>query len=302
MPDLILAPALQRRLDRLRLVANCRTRLPTRGERPSRARGHAVEFADHRDYSPGDDVRHLDWNLYGRLDRLYVKRHEDEREIRLLVFLDASASMNFGSPTKFELARHLAAGLAHVAIASHDRVVIHALPEPGPDAAGRATHHAVLASRHGLHSTPFIVHHLSRLEPRGRADWNRAVQQAAAPLRGGGIALILSDCLDPRGCLPALDALASRGLHLAVVQILAAEELQPTEFGDLRVVDSESGAHREITFPRQRLAAYRATVERHCHDLRAACHRRGGRYLFVRSDSPPDDILLRAMRRERILE
>ncbi|MBX3746305.1 MAG: DUF58 domain-containing protein [Verrucomicrobiae bacterium] len=302
MHDLILAPSLLRQLDRLRVAASHRARHPGRGERPSRARGHAVEFADHRDYSPGDDFRHLDWNLYGRLDRLYVKRHEDERENRLHIFLDASASMNFGSPSKFDLARRLAAGVTHVALASHDRVAIHPFPRPGPDVPDQASHHAVLGAPPGLRSTSLFFRHLSRLVPGGRADWNLAIQQMAAPLRRGGIAMILSDCLDPHGCLPALDALANRGLHVNLVQILAPEELEPATFGDLRLLDAETREHREITFPRQRLAAYRNTVERYCQDLQSACHRRGGRYLRVRSDAAPEDVLLRAMRRQRILE
>src|SRR6266568_2303382 len=109
----LLTPELLRRLEQFQLLATRRAKSSAKGERRSRARGQSVEFADHRNYVQGDDFRYLDWNLYGRLDRFFLKLYEEERELPVRIFLDASASMAFGEPTKFQLARQLAAAMGY---------------------------------------------------------------------------------------------------------------------------------------------------------------------------------------------
>src|SRR5260221_13927762 len=128
MPSL-LTPELLRRLEQFQLLAARRAKSSARGERRSRARGQSVEFADHRNYVHGDDFRHLDWNLYGRLDRLFLKLYEEERELPVRVFLDASESMTFGEPRKFDFARQVAAAIGYVALCGFDRVTV--VPFPG---------------------------------------------------------------------------------------------------------------------------------------------------------------------------
>src|SRR3954469_10362498 len=105
MPNALLTPELLRRLEQIQLLARRRSKSSAKGERRSRARGQSVEFADHRNYSHGDDFRYIDWNLYGRLDRLFVKLYEEERELPVRIFLDSSESMTFGEPRKFDFAR-----------------------------------------------------------------------------------------------------------------------------------------------------------------------------------------------------
>src|SRR5438477_12538609 len=128
MPASLLTPELIRRLEQFQLLAARRAKSSAKGERRSRARGHSVEFADFRSYSHGDDFRYLDWNLYGRLDRLFVKLYEEERELPVRIFLDASESMTFGEPRKFEFARQLAAAVGYVALSGFDRVSVIAFP------------------------------------------------------------------------------------------------------------------------------------------------------------------------------
>src|SRR5438552_12698169 len=131
MPSALLTPELLRRLEQFQLLATRRAKSTSRGERRSRARGQSVEFADHRSYVPGDDFRYLDWNLYGRLDRLFLKLYEEERELPVRIFLDASESMTFGEPRKFDFARQVAAAVGYVALSGFDRVSV----IPFPDAA-----------------------------------------------------------------------------------------------------------------------------------------------------------------------
>jgi len=130
----LLTPELLRRLEQFQLLAARRAKSSSKGERRSRARGQSVEFADHRSYVPGDDFRYLDWNLFGRLDRLFLKLYEEERELPVRIFLDASESMTFGDPRKFDFARQVAAAIGYVALCGFDRVSV----IPFPNAQGRA--------------------------------------------------------------------------------------------------------------------------------------------------------------------
>src|SRR5881227_3211165 len=132
----LLSPELLRRLEQFQLLAARRAKSSSKGERRSRARGQSVEFADYRTYVHGDDFRHLDWNLYGRLDRLFLKLYEEERELPVRIFLDASESMTFGEPRKFDFARQLAAAIGYVALCGFDRVSV----LPFPDVTGQTDH------------------------------------------------------------------------------------------------------------------------------------------------------------------
>src|SRR5262252_10637515 len=128
MPNPLLTAELLRRLEQFQLLAARRAKSSARGERRSRARGQSVEFADHRTYVAGDDFRYLDWNLYGRLERLFLKLYEEERELPVRIFIDASESMTFGSPRKFDFARQVAAALGYVALCGFDRVSVIPFP------------------------------------------------------------------------------------------------------------------------------------------------------------------------------
>ena len=129
----LLTPELLRRLEQFQLLAARRAKSSAKGERRSRARGQSVEFADHRSYVPGDDFRYLDWNLFGRLEKLFLKLYEEERELPVRIFLDASESMTFGEPRKFDFARQVAAAIGYVALCGFDRVSV----IPFPNAQGR---------------------------------------------------------------------------------------------------------------------------------------------------------------------
>src|ERR1044072_9299809 len=139
----LLSADLLRRLEQFQLIAARRAKSAAKGERRSRARGQSVEFADHRNYVPGDDFRYLDWNLYGRLDRLFLKLYEEERELPVRLFLDASESMSFGMPVKFYLSRQVAAAIGYVALCGFDRVTVCAFPENSEETAVRGALRAV---------------------------------------------------------------------------------------------------------------------------------------------------------------
>src|SRR3984957_20950540 len=148
----LLTPELLRRLEQFQLLAARRAKSSARGERRSRARGQSVEFADFRNYVPGDDFRYLDWNLYGRLDKLFLKLYEEERELPVRVFLDASESMTFGTPSKFDFARQIAAAAGYVAFCGFDRVSVSIFPDVQTQNADAAALSIETAARGALRS------------------------------------------------------------------------------------------------------------------------------------------------------
>src|SRR5262245_59852226 len=226
----LLTPELLRRLEQCQLLPPRRYKSTPRGERRSRARGQSVEFADHRAYTPGDDFRYLDWNLYGRLDRLFLKLYEEERELPVTIFLDASESMTFGTPSKFDFARQISAAIGYVALCGFDRVSLVAFPDCAEEAAVRGA----LRSVRGRRSSMQFFQHLSRVSAQGTAKLDDALGRGALEARQAGVAVVLSDFLDPAGYDRGLAALVARGFHVSAVQILAAEEVNPSSYGEDR--------------------------------------------------------------------
>jgi len=299
----LLTTDLLRRLEQFQLLATRRAKSVTRGERRSRARGQSVEFADYRNYVPGDDFRYLDWNLYGRLERLFLKLYEEERELPVRIFLDASESMTFGEPRKFDFARQVAAAVGYVALCGFDRISVIPFPDlVEDDPVERAARMAEFAARSALRSVrgkksaiPFFQN-LTMLTARGAATLNEALRRGALEARQAGLALVLSDFLDPAGYESGLTALVGRGFQVDLVQILAPEELSPSTFGDLRLVDSETGSIQEVTFGRYRLKGYQQTVQNFIQRLREFCQGRGINYFTASSNTALEELLLRQLR------
>ena len=307
MPPSLLTPELLRRLEQFQLLAARRAKSSARGERRSRARGQSVEFADYRTYVHGDDFRYLDWNLYGRLERLFLKLYEEERELPVRIFLDASESMTFGEPRKFDFARQVAAAVGYVALSGFDRVSVIPFPqltsEAGSDPAALNAELAArgaLRSVRGKRSAIQFFQNLSALTAGGAANLNEALRRGALEARQAGLAVVLSDFLDPAGYEAGLTALVGRGFQVDLVQILAPDELSPGTFGDLRLVDSETGATQEVTFGRYRLKRYQQTVQNFIQRLREFCQARGINFFTVSSKTPLEELLLRQLRKAEV--
>ncbi|HWX21266.1 MAG TPA: DUF58 domain-containing protein [Candidatus Binatia bacterium] len=314
MPNPLLTPELLRRLEQFQLLAARRAKSSSKGERRSRARGQSVEFADYRNYVHGDDFRYLDWNLYGRLDRLFLKLYEEERELPVRIFLDASESMTFGEPRKFDFARQIAAAVGYVALSGFDRVSVIPFPalpsDPQPADATRhpqpANRTMELAARGALRSVrgkksaiPFFQN-LGALTAGGSINLNEALRRGALEARQAGLALVLSDFLDPAGYESGLTALVGRGFQVDIVQILAPDELSPSIFGDLRLVDSETGGLQEVTFGRYRLKSYQQTVQNFLQRLREFCQPRGINLFTVSSNTVLEELLLKQLRKAEV--
>src|ERR1700722_14837771 len=296
MPNPLLTPELLRRLEQFQLLAARRAKSSARGERRSKARGQSVEFADHRNYTAGDDFRYLDWNLYGRLDRLFLKLYEEERELPVRIFLDASESMAFGEPRKFDFARQVAAAVGYVALCGFDRVTVSAFPDNPAEAAARGALRAV----RGRKSALTYFQNLTQLTAKGSANFNEALRRGALEARQAGVALVLSDFLDPAGYEPGLTALVGRGFQVNAVQILAPEELAPATFGDLRLVDAETGGIQEVTFGRYRMNSYQQMVQNYCQRLKEFSSARGISFFMVSSNTSLEHLLLKQLRQAEV--
>jgi uncharacterized protein (DUF58 family) len=311
MPNALLTPDLLRRLEQFQLLAARRAKSSAKGERRSRARGQSVEFADYRAYVHGDDFRYLDWNLYGRLERLFLKLYEEERELPVRIFLDASESMTFGEPRKFDFARQIAAAIGYVALAGFDRVSVIPFPNQPPyseiqDNVSAAAFNLEMAARgalrsvRGKRSSIQYFQNLSALTAHGLANLNESLRRGALEARQAGVAIVLSDFLDPAGYETGLNALIGRGFQVNIVQILAPEELNPSTFGDLRLVDSETGAVQEVTFGRYRMKHYQQTVQNFIQRFREYCQGRGINFFTAPSNMSLEELLLKQLRQAEV--
>lgn len=296
MASPLLTTELIRRLEQFQLLAARRTKSSAKGERRSRARGQSVEFADYRNYAVGDDFRYLDWNLYGRLDKLFLKLYEEERELPVSIFLDASESMTFGTPSKFDFARQITAAVGYVALCGFDRVSVHVFPDKTDNLAPRGA----LRSVRGRKSSMEFFRNITALEAGGGADFNEALRRGAIATHQTGVAVVLSDFLDPAGYEKGLGALIARGFQVDAIQILSPEEVNPSAYGDLRLVDSENGSVQEVTFGKYRLKAYQQSVQNFCQRLREYCQMHGLNFFQTISDASLEKLLLQQLRKAEV--
>jgi uncharacterized protein (DUF58 family) len=244
-------PEFLAQLEQLSLFSRRAFRGSVKGERRSPRRGHSVEFADYRAYGVGDDLRYVDWNIYGRLDRLHVKLFVDEEDLCLHLLVDASASMGFGSPSKLRVGTQLAAALGFVGLVNFERVGVtvlrERLAEGWPPTRGRA--HVVS-----------MMDFLDGIRPGGTTALNEALGAYALRAREPGLAVIVSDLLDPGGFESGVRALLERRFDVHLVHVLDPEEVSPTVTGDLRLLDTETGELRDLTVDGEAIREYRARL------------------------------------------
>lgn len=288
MSSLLLEPREFRLLDGLRLNPRKSFSGRVRGERLTRKKGISIEFADFREYTEGDDLRHLDWNVLARLDTPVMRTYQDEEDLALHVLLDLSPSMEFGEPTKLEAAKRLAGGIAYVALNGGDAVVPKSL---GP----REPNHRPLRGRAGYPTLArwAAAQRSSERPPDGLA---KALKGFAASSARTGMVLLVSDGLDPE-IASAIRAVAARGHEILFLQILSDIELDPDLEGDLKLIDAEGGTPVEITTNSYALKEYRKRLEEHNASIVDTVRRVGGRHALVRPDQPFDQIVKDVLRR-----
>jgi uncharacterized protein (DUF58 family) len=289
----LLDPEFLHKLEQLELVSRKIFVGRMKGERRSKRRGSSVEFADHRTYAVGDDLRHIDWNVYGRLDKLFLKLFLEEEDLHFYTLVDTSLSMDFGDPTKLHYAKQVAAALAFIGLVNHDRVVVESFSsalEPG------------LPSIRGRTQMVRIVQYLERLEASGASDLTAAARQFAIKHAGKGIVVVISDFLDKRGYQDALRYLVARNMDIYVIQVLSREEVEPELVGDLRLVDAEDDDEAEITVSAPLLKRYKDNLNAFVGGLKEWCTRRGIAYIFTTNQNPFDKLILNYLRERGLVQ
>jgi uncharacterized protein (DUF58 family) len=261
------------------------------GEQRSPATGGGIEFADYREYVPGDDVRLLDWTVYLRSRKLLVKLCAEEKELTLVAIVDISRSMDYGTPTKLELAKRIASVLACVALRGGNRAGVAAL--------GASLLEPIRPERKKL-TMAGIARAVHALEPVAASSPEAALRQFAASYGGKCVAVLLSDLLFPRW-QKSLDALASSGCEAHVVQILAPEEFAPPERGEVTFVDMEDGSETATHLDDALLGRYGEALEAFLARTGAECARRGLGRCLLRSDSSLERVFYEDFKRAGIV-
>ncbi len=288
----LLESAFLRQLDRLALVLRRPMAGDIQGERRSPRRGSSVEFADFRPYARGDDIRQIDWNLYARAERFYLKLFVAEEELNVHLLVDTSASMDWGTPNKLRYARQLAAAYGYIALANLDRVSVTAF--------GAGPGELQLPGVRGKRGAVPLFTFLQRLQPGKQGDLARACHRYIQSARTAGPLLLCSDLLDP-GWKDALSALASRPFEITVMHILAPQELEPDLEGDLKLVDVESGAPVEISANLDLMRRYKTHLAAWRGEIESFCNGRGIIYVPVDTSVPVEEFVLGRMRRRGVL-
>lgn len=281
----LLDPDLQSRLSAIHVALRRSIASDQRGDRRApRRKGISVEFADFRGYVPGDDVRHLDWATYARLDQLIVKLYHDEEDVQLHLLIDDSRSMHFGAPPKARYAREVAAAFAWIALNRQWRVSATLL--------GDEEQHLPLV--HGAGSIARVLAHLEKGGTEaGRRPLRDACREFMARHRPRGAILLISDLFDDAGVAASLRELCRSHTEVDVIQVLAPEEISPELEGDLRLVDVETIHHVEVHATAEVLDLYRTRARRWIAGENEACRRRGAGFCSVPTDRSLETLFLR---------
>ncbi len=293
--DDLLDSRLMARLDRLDVISRKIFAGKIQGERRSRRRGQSVEFADFRNYSHGDDLRFVDWNIYARLDRLFLKLFLEEEDLSMVIAVDMSQSMDGGDPHKFDYARRLAMALGYIGLVNNNRVSLFGF---GAERVERLT------GLRGRRRTREMGRWLLDRTADGLGGFTDGMRTIALGGQGRGVLIVLSDFLFPDGYEKGLNYVAGRGFDVFALQLLSPEEVDPARHGiagDLRLIDSETGKETEVTASTAVLSQYRKSLETYIAGLRDFSVRRSITHQVVETSLDMDTLLLDYLRRRGLL-
>lgn len=288
----LLSPEFMARLDTLDVLSRKILQGKLQGERRAKHHGQSVEFADHRRYVVGDDLRFVDWNIYGRLEQLFLKLFLAELDLTIHIVVDASASMDAGEPAKELFIKKLTAALGYVGLVNNNRVTISFFSD------GLKGQLANMRGRNYLHR---MADFLLSTGCEGISDFEGTCRQIAGSRIGTGVMIVLSDFLFKQGYDSGLRRLMGRQYDLYVIQVLAPQELSPDLSGDLKLIDMEDTDTTEVTISGALTKYYKKNVTAYCNELKDFCTRRGAVYVLANSADPVESLVLNYLRRMRLL-
>ncbi len=287
------------RLDRLDVLSRKILAGKLQGERRSKKKGQSVEFADYRSYVVGDDLRFIDWNLYARLDKLFLRLFMEEKDLSVTIALDISASMDYGNPNKLNYAKRVAAALGYIGLTHYNRVNLYTFA------------HTLVDMAQGMRGRRPVPRMLDFLQKQHAATGEQtsgnlvaSCKRLALLQRQPGVMILLSDFFDKGDLNQALRYLAGDKHDVYAIQLLAPQEVDPAignVLGDLRLQDIEDGNIAEVSVGPTLLKRYRANLQAYCQFVRQECMKRGIAYLASETDVPFDRLMLKYLRQKGLL-
>lgn len=288
MSEVLLDEEFLRKLEQLSLLSRKIRRSIARGDSVSIRKGASLEFSDYRLYQPGDDFRYLDWNIYTRLNRLFVKLFTAEENLTVHILVDTSRSMAFGEPSKLWYAARLAAALGYLAISNLDRVGVSAFAE--------GIEHSMQPVRQKSHA-PALFEYIAALKPSGRTEFSKTLRDYSLRTRRPGLAILITDLLDPAGYIEGLQALIYRRFDVLLIQVLDETEMSPDFKGPFRLIDGETAEETELTVEPETVAAYQQRLSDYFQDVEDFCLSHDVEYLRTTTAIPFEEVVFSYLRR-----
>lgn len=288
-----------RKLEQLTLTADKVRIGQMKGDRRSKKRGTSIEFADYRNYTKGDDLRRLDWNVYARLERPFIKLLEEEEDLAVHLLLDGSASMNWPNyepddeTNKFRYAARLTGALGYIGLSTGDMVTTTLLQSGGDRSWG-----PFRGQQNALRLFQFLESGVAD----GMTDLNLSLRNYALYGRRPGLLFLITDLLTPHGYLEGITALQARGFEIGIIHLLSPDEIEPPITGDLKLIDVETGSDAELTLDPTTLDLYRDRLQSWQMEIANTCASRQIHYIPITTDEPWDKIIQRTMRAKGIVK
>ncbi len=293
----LLTPDFMHQLDKLDVMSRKMLRGKMQGERRSKKRGQSVEFADYRNYVMGDDLRFIDWNLYARLDKLFLRLFMEEEDLTVAIVLDTSASMGFGDPDKLLYGKRLCAALGYIGLTHYNRVSLFRFTQ---------TVDAQITGLRGRRPLPRMLDFLDQCVAAEGVGGNleAACKRVAILNRQPGLVILVSDFMDKGDLNAALRYLAADRFDVYAVQLLSPQEVDPVKgemVGDLRMVDLEDGDVAEVSITPALLKRYQATLQAYCNHIRDQCNKRGIAHMITETSVPFETVVMKYLRQRGLL-
>ena len=291
----LLSADFMHKLDRLDVLSRKILSGKLQGERRSKRRGQSVEFADYRPYVAGDDLRFIDWNLFARLDRLFLRLFMEEEDLSVSILLDVSRSMDWGDPNKLLYGKRLTAALGYIGLVNYNRLHLYSFADTLVDQ---------LPNLRGRRPIPQVLEFVRSQQPHEAGQLTTACKRFALVQRQKGVVILISDFLDKGELTDALRYLTNDRYDVYAVQLLAPQEIDPVKgqiVGDLRLLDCEDSQVTEISANPALIKRYQTNLTAYCQHVKQQCQRRGIAYMLSDTSIPFDTLVLRYLREKGLL-
>lgn len=288
----LLEPDFIRKLEYLSILSRKVFKGSLKGEHRSKRKGISPEFSDYRNYVPGDDPRYIDWNLYGRLEKLFLKLFLEEEDLYVYILLDTSSSMDYGIPGKLDYSIKIAASLGYIALTNMDRLCFMTF-----DNNIHIEFNSVRGKGHFLN----LLRYLQKIKPGESTHLNQALKNFAMRFSNPGLVIIISDFFDKNGYEEGLTFLIYKNFEPFLIQILSPQEFSPDMTGNIKLIDRETNAAKEMTVNQTLIDIYKKNLNDYIEKLYTFTAARGFQHIVTSTDCPFDNLIMNALRKGKLV-